>query len=225
MELDDLKNRWEEQDTKLNAGQRLNAHLLLASGLAKMETALGRLSRLLLAGLVLDFVATVWLGSFNWMHAGEPRFLVPGAALHIGAIALLLAGVRQLVALKRIDLGEPVVTTQRKLESLRVERLRAVKWTLLLAPLAWVPLLTVTLKGFFELDAYSIFDPRWLAANTLFGVLVLAAAILVSRRYADRMGRSPLARRFMRDLAGYNLAAAQSQLDVLARFAEEEGHP
>ena len=49
MELDDLKNRWEEQDTKLNAGQRLNAHLLLASGLAKMETALGRLSRLLLA--------------------------------------------------------------------------------------------------------------------------------------------------------------------------------
>jgi hypothetical protein len=81
------------------------------------------------------------------------------------------------------------------------------------------------LKGFFELDAYSIFDPRWLAANTLFGVLVLAAAILVSRRYADRMGRSPLARRFMRDLAGYNLAAAQSQLDVLARFAEDEGHP
>ncbi|MFI4978183.1 MAG: hypothetical protein ACHQC8_05870 [Solirubrobacterales bacterium] len=224
MELDDLKNRWEEQDAKLNASLKLNAQLLFASGLAKTESALGRLSRLLVAGLVLNFVAAVWLGSFNWVHAGELRFLVPGVVLHLGAIALLLAGIRQLVALKRIDLAEPVVTTQGKLESLRVERLRAVKWTLLLSPLAWVALLIVVLKGLFDVNAYSILDGRWLGANVLFGVLVLVSAILVSRRYADRMGQSILARRFMRDLTGQNLAAAISSLDGLVRFADDEAH-
>jgi hypothetical protein len=222
MELDDLKKRWEEQDAKLNASLTLNTRLLLASGLGKTESALGRLSRFLVAGLVVNFVATLWLGSFLAEHVREPRFLIPGAALHLGVIALLFAGVRQLVALKRIDLGEPVVTIQKQMESLRVERLRAVKWTLLLAPLAWVPLLVVVLKGFFGLDALAILDFWWLAVNAFLGVLVLAAALFVSRRYADRMVDSPLARRFMKELAGHNLTAAKSHLDALARFADEE---
>ncbi|HEX5854854.1 MAG TPA: hypothetical protein VFZ57_04470 [Thermoanaerobaculia bacterium] len=223
MELDDLKQRWEEQDAKLNASLRLNTHLLIASGLGKTESALGRLSRLFVAGLVVNFAAALWLGSFLAEHVRETRFLIPGAALHLGAIALLFVGARQLVALKQIDLGEPVVAIQRRLESLRVGRLRAAKWTLLLAPLAWVPLLVVALKGFFGLDAYAIFDRWWFAANALLSVLVLAAALFVSRRYADRMGNSPIARRLMKELAGHNLTAAQSHLDALARFAEEEG--
>jgi hypothetical protein len=223
MELDDLRQRWEEQDAKLSASLRLNTHLLLASGLGKTESALGRLSRLLVAGLVVNFAAVLWLSSFLAEHVQEPRFLIPGAALHLGVIALLFAGVRQLVALRRIDLGEPVLAIQKRLESLRVERLRAVKWTLLLAPLAWVPLLVVALKGFFGLDAYAIFDRWWLAANALLGVLGLTAAIFVSRRYADRIGLRPLARRLMKELAGHNLTAAQAHLDALARFTEEEG--
>jgi hypothetical protein len=223
MELDDLKPRWEKQEAELGAGLRLDPRLLVASGLGRMERSLGRLSRLLVAGLAVDFLATLWLGSFLAKHAGEARFLIPGAALHLGAIALLVAGVRQLVALKRIDFGEPVVTIQRRLESLRIARLRAVRWTLLVAPLAWAPLLVVALEGLFGVDAYAILDARWLAANALFGVLVLAAALFVSRRYADRMDRSPAVQRLMRELAGQHLAAAQSHLDALGRFAEEEG--
>lgn len=222
MELDDLKQIWERQDAKLSAILGINTRLLVASGLGKTESALRRLSLFLVAGLAIDSLAVLWLGSFLAEHVAEPRFLIPGAALHLVVIALLLAGVRQLVALQRIDFGEPVVGIQKRLEALRVERVRAVKWTLLLSPLVWTPFLVVSLKGFFGLDSYAILDRWWLAANALFGVLVLAAAVYVSRRYADRMGRSPLARRLMRAFAGHNLTAAQARLDALALFAEEE---
>jgi hypothetical protein len=221
MELDDLKQIWERQDAKLSASLRINTRLLVASGLAKTESALRRLSLFLVAGVAADSLAVLWLGSFLADHVREPRFLIAGAALHLGAIALLVAGVRQLVALKGVDLGEPVVTIQKRLESLRVERLRALKWTMFLAPLAWMPFLVVALKGFFGLDSYAILDRWWLAANALFGVLVLAAAVYVSRRYANRMGRSPLARQLMKALAGHDLTAAEAHLVALARFEEE----
>lgn len=223
MELDELKQIWEKQDAKLSDSLRISRQLLAASGLGRTESALGRLSRLLVAGLVVDSLAVLWIGSFLAEHVAEPRFFIPGAAIHLGAIALLVTGARQLVTLKRIDFGGPVVAIQQRLEALRVERLRAVKWTFLFAPLGWAPLLVVGLKGLFGIDAYAIFDAPWLIANALLGVLVLAAAIFVSRRYADRMGASPFVRGLMRDLAGHNLAAAQSHLDTMVRFAEEEG--
>ena len=64
---------------------------------------------------------------------------------------------------------------------------------------------------------------RWLnrIANLLFGLAVIALAVWVSRRYAERMARSPLVRRLMRDLAGSNLNAAEGFLERVARFEEE----
>jgi hypothetical protein len=107
------------------------------------------------------------------------------------------------------------------MESLRIERLRAVKITLLASPLIWIPMLIVGLKGFLGADAYALFDHAWLAANLAFGLAVIPLAVWISRRYADRMERSPLVQRVMRDLAGTNLNAAQDYLGRLARFEEE----
>ena len=45
---------------------------------------------------------------------------------------------------------------------------------------------------------------------------------ILARRSADRMERSPLVQRILRDLAGYNLNAAVGFLGSLARFEEEE---
>jgi hypothetical protein len=70
-------------------------------------------------------------------------------------------------------------------------------------------------------DAYAIFNSAWLAANVALGVAVIPLAVWISKRYADRMERSPLLQFLMRDLAGYNLNAATGFLDSLARFEEE----
>lgn len=227
MDLDDLKQRWADQDRKLDANLRLNARLLRThtATLGKAETALGRLSWLLGIGLALDFLVLLWLGSFAADHAADARFLIPAVVLGTGVIALALAAVHQLLAIGRLDLGEPIVAIQRRLESLRLLRTRETQITLLLSPLLWIPLLIVALKGLLGVDAYTFSDGRWLAANVLFGLAVIPVALWTAHRYADRLQRSPVARRLARDLAGYNANAAVGFLAALARFEQEEMGP
>jgi hypothetical protein len=221
MELEDLKRRWEENDAKLDRSIRLNTRLLQSAMLGKADTSTRWLSRGLTFELLLNLVAPLCLGMFIANHVGEVRFLVPAVVLHLCAIAVLIALVHQLVAIQRIDYSAPIVEIQKRLESLRVERIRTTVWTLLVAPLLWTPLLIVGLKGLFGVDAYVSFGAGFLAANALFGLLVLALALWVSRRYAARMGRSPLVQQLMQALSGQSLADATQILRAVARFEEE----
>lgn len=222
MELDDLKRQWEDQDRKLDASLRLNARLLHDSVLAKADTATRRLSRLLWLELVMGVATALLTGSFLANHFSEARFVIPAASLHLSVIALLVASIRQLVAIGMLDYDAPIVVIQKRLESLRVERIRATKWTLLCSPLLWTPLLIVALKGLFGVDAHATLGAAFLIANLLFGVLVILLAVWTSRRYAARMGRSPLVQSLMRDLAGDSLNAAAGFLSSISRFEEDE---
>ena len=221
MELENLKRIWEEQGRKLEATIRLNADLVRESVLGRAAGALTRLRRLLLVELLLDLGVVVWLGSFLADHVAEVRFLVPALALGLGTIALAIACIQQLVAISSVDYGAPVLEIQKRLVALRVQRVRVAKLTLLAAPLAWTPLLIVALKGLADVDAYAVFSGAWLAANLVMGVAVVPLAVWLSRRYASRLGRSPIVQRLAHDLAGYNLNAAMGFLGSLRRFEEE----
>ena len=225
MELDDLKRRWEDQDRKLDAGIRLNTRLLHESVLGKAEKSLRGLSRLLWFELLTNLLAAFWLGSFLANHVSEPRFLIPAAVLHLCVIALLFAGVRQLVALKAVDYSAPIVVIQKRLESLRVERIRTVTLTLLFAPLLWTPLLIVALKGLFGVDAYAACGAAFLIANLLFGLLLIPLAVWISKRYEARMKRSPLVQSLMRNLAGKSLASAAAFVRSISEFEKDESRP
>lgn len=222
MELDELKRRWEDQDGKLDASLRLNTRLLNDSVLAKADTAIKGLSRLLWLELAMNLAAVLLTGSFLANHISEARFVIPAAGLHLGVIALLVASIRQLIAIGMLDYNAPIVVIQKRLESLRVERIRATKLTLLCSPLLWTPLLIVALKGLFGVDAYATCGAAFLIANLLFGVLVILLAVWTSRRYAARMGRSPLVQRLMRDLADHSLNAAAAFLSSISRFEADE---
>jgi hypothetical protein len=221
MDLDDLKQLWEEQDKKLDTVLTLRSYRLHAAALGKAETAMKRLTWILWIELILNVGAALCMGSFIADHVTEPRFLLPAAVLHLFVIALLGSGIHQLVAIGSLDFGAPVLAIQKRLESLRYQRLRATMLTLLASPLLWIPMLIVAMKGLLGLDAYAILPADWLIGNVLFGLAVIPLAIWIARRYADRMERSPLLQRLLRDLAGYNLNAAAGFLSKLARFEEE----
>jgi hypothetical protein len=221
MELQDLKNLWAEYDRKLDTSLRLNSRIWRELNLSRVDSALKRLSRLLVFELLMNLAVVMALGWFIAEHAGEMRFLAPALALGLCAVALVIASIRQLAALHSLDYSAPVVAIQKRLEALRIERIRATKWVLLLSPLLWTPLLIVALEGLFGLDAYLFLDGRWLAANLLFGLAFIPVMLWAARRFAGRWQGSPLVQSLMDDLAGRSLVAAAGFLSELSRFEEE----
>ncbi len=217
MEIDELKRLWAESNRGIEVSLRLNSTLLTLAHLRKAGARLRWLSLEIAVELVADAIAVVAIGSFIGAHLHEPRFLVPAALLDLYAIAIVVAQARQLAEIGGVDYGEPVVAIQTKLERLRLRRIRTTLWMLLFAPLMWVPMLIVVLRGVFGIDVYAA-GSAWLAANALFGVAVIPAAILLARRYRDRFARSTWMRGFADTIAGRSLAAAIDSLAAIRRF-------
>ncbi len=221
MDLDEMKLSWQAHDQKLDAALRLNGHLLRTTVLGRAETAVGRLTRMLWVELAGALAGLVWMGSFVAEHVAEARFAAPGAALALCALALVITAVGQLAAVGELDYGQPVLRIQERLEAIRVRRTRDTQLALVVGPLLWVPALIVGMKSLLGVDAYVLFSHAWIAANVVFGLVVLAGAWWAARRYADRLESSPRVQRLMRDLAGHNVNRALGSLDELRRFGQE----
>jgi hypothetical protein len=222
MNIDDIKTQWAATDRKLEASLRLNASLLREVRLDKARAALEPLTRFLLIEALLNFVAVFLLGDFIANHIREVRFVIPAVLLDGCAILLMAGGLHQFVALRSTDFSAPVVSLQKRLELLKRQRVIITKWTLLMAPLLWTPLLIVGLQALLGIDAYAAFPAKWLVANLLFGAAFIPAMLRISRRYADRWKGAPLVQQLLDDIAGRSLCKATAFLETLARFEQED---
>jgi hypothetical protein len=220
MEHDELKTLWAQSNRKLEASMRLNTVLLRQWNLRAVATSLGRLARGVTFELIVNLTAVVLLGGFIAAHAGEPQFAIPAIAIDVYAIALLVAGIRQLVAINALDYDEPVVAIQKRLEALRVFRIRTTLAILLFAPLMWLPIFIVAARALVGADVYAA-GPAWVLANVIFGLAVIPPAIFIAKRYGGRLARYSTMRAFADAITGRELAAALESLDSIQRFEAE----
>jgi len=221
MELDELKAVWQAYDRKLDTSIRLSTELLKAPVLRKAKGATTRLLIVWQIELALACIALAFIGGFTWMHILHPRFVFSGLLLMILAIVLVSTYVRRIMALRAIDFSGPILSSQKQLEAIRIAEIRATKWTLLLAPLAWTPFMVVVFQGLFHVDVFATFPVKWLIGNIVFGLIVIALERWISYRYAERLRNSPRLQRWMRDLNGYNLQAAVGFMRRASEFEEE----
>jgi hypothetical protein len=221
MNLEELKDLWDESNRKLEAGSRLNTLLFAQWNLRTADNSLKRLARGIAFELIVNLIGIVLLGWFAADHLREPKFFIPAALLDVYAIALLVAGARQLLELRALDYNEPVVAIQDRLQRLWLARIRATMATLLFAPLMWVPLLIVATRGFLGIDIYAAASPAWLAANVLFGLVVIPIAVVIARAFGPRLERATPIRFLADEIAGRSLAAALDDLAAIRRFSEE----
>lgn len=222
MNFIDLQAQWAAYDKKLDASIRLNLKLLREHRLDKTKSALQPLSRSIVLEVVIGLSAVVWLNLFIANHINAIQFLAPALALDVVVIVLVAFSVHQWLELRNLDFDAPILVLQKKLGALRIKQIRIFKWIILLAPLLWIPLLIVALKGVFGVNAYAVFNPAWLIANVLFGVAWIPLLLWVSQRYAAHMQRFPVLQRIMNELADPHLNAAIAFLDGLANFEREQ---
>jgi hypothetical protein len=221
MDLDELKAKWTEHDRKLEEGIRLNRRILGAVQLGRTRSALNRLTVFTILHAALWVVCIGSLGDFVYEHASKSWLAVPAVALDLYAIGFLIALIRQIAAVRQIDYGQPVASIQKRLEGLRVMRIRTVQWGVLAGLVAWTPFAIVAMRAFFGVDLYRLFGPTWVWANLLFGLAAIPLAVWLSKKFAGRAGRSPFMQRLMADLAGNSLNAAARFLAELAEFERE----
>jgi hypothetical protein len=222
MDLDILKEKWAEQDRKIDSCMRLNRRLLMAVTMNRLQSPLRRFSLVAGLGVILGLFTLAILGRFIYTHWAEPRFAIPAVGLHVWVIVFAAASIRQIVMALQIDCNKPIASIQRQIELLRVLRLRVIRWAILTGQLVWwIPFVIVALKGLWGVDAYKVFGVRFLITNVAVGVALIPAAIWMSKKFGDRMEHPPAMQRFMRDLAGYNITAASNFLATLSEFEEE----
>ncbi len=224
LELDEMKTLWAEHDRKLDESIRLNRQLLSTTNLSGARSAMQRMAAFLALEAAIQLAVVVALGSFTYEHIAMLRFALPAAALDVFAIAILIAMIRQIAVGLQIDYNQPIAVIQKQLQNLRVLRIRYIQGIFLVATLVWTPLLIVTLKAFWGLDAYRLLGPAFLISNLLVGLTIIPVALWLSKKFSDRMGRSPFIQRLMKDLAGVNLNAAATFLATLSQF-KDETHP
>jgi len=222
MELDVMKAQWVEYDRKLDLTIRLNRQLLVAAKMDGVRTPLRRFAVLTGIGALFGLAVLVALGNFIYGHWAEPRFALPGVALHLWSIAMLAASVRMTAMALRIDYEMPVTAIQNQIERLRALRIRVTKWGVLTGQAVWwAPFLIVALEGFWGVDAYKVLGAGFLAANVAFSLALIPIAVWMSRRFGARAGGSPAVRWLMRELGGYNLNAARGNLAEVKEFSED----
>jgi RNA polymerase sigma factor (sigma-70 family) len=217
---DDRLDLIRELIERLEASMHLNLLLLTQWNLRKTDTSLRRLKRGLTVELVVSTIAVGVLAYFGYRHVQEPRFLIPAVLLYLYALSYLVAVARQLAQVAGIDYDEPVVAIQKKLEELRLARVCTMLWTLLFAPLMWLPIFIVGMLVCFGVDVYEYANAAWLAGNVLFGLAVIPLAIFLARRYGPRLRGSTTMRRLADAIAGQTLSAALASLDSIRRFEE-----
>ncbi len=221
MELESMRSQWTALNDKVEVLLHMNQMAMKAATLRQADTALHRFRRGIMAELIVNGIGALLLVPFIGAHLTEPLFLAPAVLLFVFMLLHVAFGAHQWITLSRLDFGGPVVQLQRALAKLRVRRIRVTKWTFWVAPLLWVPLLIVALKGMLRIDVYATFSTAWLIANLIFGVLVIVVLYFVSRHYADRMDRCPRLQRVMDDIAGHDLNAATELLNEVAQFEKE----
>jgi len=222
MELDDLKAAWAAHGAALERSVAISERLLREALLGKVRSALAPYVAWRVLEIVLGAAALVLAGSVLAAHAGEPRYLLAG-----GATLAVLAGVTalnaRLLALSvGLDYGGPVTAIQRAVERARLAEYRATKWAVLGGVVIWLPAALLLFEAVTGVPAIGLVDPAWLVANLALGAAVLALGLALSRRYVERPGLGPRARRIVDALSGRSLRAATRHLADLSRFERDE---
>jgi hypothetical protein len=220
MKFDDIKTQWTAYDKELDNSMRLNIRLL--NGWQKTNSAIQKLSRSAVIEMILGVLTAAVLGGFLYDHSLEMAFFIPALVLDAFVVFQVAFSGYQFTTLREIDFSAPILVSQKKLATLRRQRIQVTMWTLTLSPLLWVPLLIVILKGLLGLNVYELFDTTWLLTNMLFGLAVIPLMIWVSRRLALRWKGSALVKQLLDSVAGHELTEMNSFLENLKDFEQDE---
>jgi len=226
MELDELKQAWNEHARKLDRVLSLNLQGLKRAQLDQTKSALGRFKIFQVFEILVGFAVLLWSGSYIADHVAVPTLAGPALILAASALGAVIGNIRQLVLLGQISYADPVATIQRKIEEMKLHFLRTIRLMAFMLPLYMV-YVVIGLNLVFGWDVLAYADKMFLWANLLVSLIFIAPAVWVFRNLSFRNIGNPVIRALVHGSGGKQMIAALEFLEALQEFEDEDknGNP
>src|SRR5206468_8539807 len=91
--------------------------------------------------LVLGAIIAAFFAEFGIEHLHSAQLLLCGLFLHAYGIMFIAFALRDLILIRRIDYGAPVLAIQRQLAELRAWHIRAAAWYGMTGSVVWLPIM------------------------------------------------------------------------------------
>lgn len=220
MNLEDMKAAWEILDKRLAEQNRLALQALADNRIDRAKSALKPLALGLGVQILFGVALAVTFATFWIRHLDSIHLVVAGLLVHAYGLLLIIDAGGQLVMIRQIDHGKPVVEIQTALTSLRARRVRFAPWIYgITGCLVWVPFLMVAFA--------TVGADLWTMAPQVMNWLILSAVValagfLLLQWLVIRQPGSRLARSITDMNAGTSLLKARKFLEELEQFQKEE---
>mgnify|MGYP001823265793 CR=1 FL=1 len=219
MELNELKQAWQNMEQELQAQKRISAKLLAERTSSGLEASLRPLFRWQVVQIVIGVCLSALAGQFWVARADQTSLLVAGIIVHIYAIALIINGARVLMRFKEIDLSASVTTLQRRVARLEQTYVRSgwilgLPWWVL-----WIPVALMLLE-MIGIDISRVPASSWMPGSIAFGILGMLLTV-IGFQWARRSTRPGVRERVERMASGVNIDKAKRLLADVERFEQE----
>lgn len=218
--LEDLRAEWTGHARRLDERLHMGAAILRDDWIERHRSRIRRAESFGAGSLATWIAAMALLGLFLGTHTREPALFASALVLDLWVVVAGVGALRRRQALRDLDYGRPLVELQARIEALRIARIRAFNAELLTGQLVWwIPFLAVLVDGLFGLNLYAMPGfPVFAAANVAAGIAAIPIAIVLARRYGERLARASWMRRVADSIAGRDIAEARAFLAKLARL-------
>ena len=222
MELEELKNRWNEFDNKLEKSLQLNKQQLNKINLDKAKNKLRTLLiyKLLEMGVLVYVI--YYLVNFTIKNIDSPQFSISALILIFFGVMGYISDIRQISVIIRLrtDKADDITSKQKNLTTLKLLIVNYVKWALLSIPFfpVWIVLIP---KIFLNFDIYSSSMNLWWWMNIGLGILFIPFVLWIFRQLSKKNINLFWVKNLL-DGSGWSLVTdAENFLNEIEKFGKE----
>ncbi|MFO0914435.1 MAG: hypothetical protein U0795_15855 [Pirellulales bacterium] len=223
MQLDELQQKWQLLDQKLDSSLQLQSalmrHVAIEAARRKVRWTLVRPA----IDMVWCVAVVAFAAYFAYRNWPDASLVLPAGLLMIGAIVTLVDYALEMSLAAQIDWHGSVADIQSLLGQIRILRLRRLKWLLLLSPILGFCSLVVAAHWATRVNVVEQFDRRWVVTNIVFGLVCIPIGWMLIRAASHRWGNQSWWQRVVDDLSGGNLRSARQELDRWSELQKELG--
>jgi hypothetical protein len=215
MQLEELQQKWQRLDEKLDQSLAIQTELLRQSGVRPVRRRIRQFAVWPAIDLAFGAGVALFAGSVLGDHWRDGQLAAPALVLLGSAVALAISSVLQLRHVAELDWCGPIAEIQSALQRLQTLKIRQFKWIILCSPLVGFCALMVALQWPFaegyvprRIHIMDRVDPWWVLGNYAFGILFVPVGYFVARFLSQRYQRQQWWRAAVQDISGNSLKSA-----------------